>query len=73
MHIKTDKRKAEVLNFFLPRSLLATAIPEYGLEGGNWEINVPPAVSEDQVRNHLRNQNICKSMGIDETHLRVQF
>lgn len=35
MHIKTDKRKAEILNFFLPRSLLATAIPEYGLEGGN--------------------------------------
>ncbi|KFP65105.1 RNA-directed DNA polymerase from mobile element jockey, partial [Cariama cristata] len=30
--------------------------------------NVPPTVSEEQVRDHLRNLNIHKSMGPDEMH-----
>jgi len=30
-----------------------------------------PTVREDQVRDHLRNLNICKSMGPDEMHPRV--
>ncbi|KFO73723.1 hypothetical protein N303_09798, partial [Cuculus canorus] len=32
---------------------------------------LPPTVEEDQVRDHLRNLNICKSMGPDEMHPRV--
>ncbi|KFQ57222.1 hypothetical protein N334_12908, partial [Pelecanus crispus] len=31
----------------------------------------PPAVREDQVRDHLRNLNVHKSMGPDELHPRV--
>ncbi|KFQ15732.1 hypothetical protein N330_02047, partial [Leptosomus discolor] len=31
----------------------------------------PPTVREDQVRDHLRNLNIHKSMGLDEIHPRV--
>ncbi|KFP17922.1 RNA-directed DNA polymerase from mobile element jockey, partial [Egretta garzetta] len=31
----------------------------------------PPAVGEDQVRDHLRNLNTQKSMGPDEMHPRV--
>ncbi|KFQ48792.1 hypothetical protein N334_04746, partial [Pelecanus crispus] len=31
----------------------------------------PPTVREDQVCDHLRNLNICKSMGPDEMHHRV--
>ncbi|KFO75088.1 hypothetical protein N303_07586, partial [Cuculus canorus] len=31
----------------------------------------PPTVEEDQVSEHLRNLNICKSMGPDEMHPRV--
>ncbi|KFQ01444.1 hypothetical protein N330_01421, partial [Leptosomus discolor] len=32
---------------------------------------VPPTISEDKVRDHLRNLNIHKSMGPDEMHRRV--
>ncbi|KFQ99160.1 hypothetical protein Y956_03681, partial [Nipponia nippon] len=32
---------------------------------------VPPTVREDQIRNHLRNLNINKSIGPDEMHPRV--
>ncbi|KFR13787.1 RNA-directed DNA polymerase from mobile element jockey, partial [Opisthocomus hoazin] len=32
---------------------------------------IPPAVSEDQVRELLRNLNVQKSMGPDEMHPRV--
>ncbi|KFQ93150.1 hypothetical protein Y956_08167, partial [Nipponia nippon] len=32
---------------------------------------VPPTVREDQVRDHLRNLNVHKSMGPDEMHPRV--
>ncbi|KFQ84403.1 hypothetical protein N337_12374, partial [Phoenicopterus ruber ruber] len=33
--------------------------------------NVPPAVREDEVCDHLRNLNVYKSMGPDEMHPRV--
>ncbi|KFQ16077.1 hypothetical protein N330_03419, partial [Leptosomus discolor] len=39
--------------------------------GGNWGSKVPSTVREDQVRDHLRNLNIHKSMGPDEMHPRV--
>ncbi|KFQ37804.1 hypothetical protein N332_01958, partial [Mesitornis unicolor] len=32
---------------------------------------VPPSLSEEKVREHLRNLNIHKSMGSDEMHPRV--
>ncbi|KAK4814213.1 hypothetical protein QYF61_012552 [Mycteria americana] len=35
------------------------------------ESKAPPTLREDQVRDHLRNLNIYKSMGPDETHPRV--
>ncbi|KFZ63687.1 hypothetical protein N338_05981, partial [Podiceps cristatus] len=38
---------------------------------GDWEGKTPPAVIEDQVRDHLRNLNTQKSMGPDEMHPRV--
>ncbi|KFQ70146.1 RNA-directed DNA polymerase from mobile element jockey, partial [Phaethon lepturus] len=38
---------------------------------GDWRNKVPPMVIEDQVRDHLRNLNIHKSMGPDEMHPRV--
>ncbi|KFO91661.1 hypothetical protein N320_04086, partial [Buceros rhinoceros silvestris] len=34
-------------------------------------VKVPPTVREDQVRDHLRNLNIHKSMESDEMHPRV--
>ena len=43
----------------------------FGLVGGDWGSNVPPTVSEEQARDHLRNVNICKSMSPNEMHPRV--
>ncbi|KGL91284.1 hypothetical protein N301_05097, partial [Charadrius vociferus] len=39
--------------------------------GRDWENKEPPVVREDQVRNHLRNLNVHKSMGPDEIHPQV--
>ncbi|KFW04204.1 hypothetical protein N327_12959, partial [Fulmarus glacialis] len=39
--------------------------------GGDWENEEPPTVREDQVRDHLRNLKVLKSMGPNEIHLRV--
>ncbi|KGL89477.1 hypothetical protein N301_13691, partial [Charadrius vociferus] len=36
--------------------------------GEDWENEEPPTVGEDQVRDHLRNLNVHKSMGPDEIH-----
>ncbi|KFR12993.1 RNA-directed DNA polymerase from mobile element jockey, partial [Opisthocomus hoazin] len=38
---------------------------------GDQEGKIPPAVSEDQVRDLLQNLNVQKSMGPDEMHPRV--
>ncbi|KFP89013.1 RNA-directed DNA polymerase from mobile element jockey, partial [Acanthisitta chloris] len=41
-------------------------------KGGDWEDETPkPIVKEDQVRDHLRNLNMQKSMGPDEIHPQV--
>ncbi|KFU95746.1 hypothetical protein M959_14011, partial [Chaetura pelagica] len=37
----------------------------------DWESKAPPTVREDQVHDHLRHLNICKSVGLDEMHPRV--
>ena len=42
-----------------------------GPQDRDWGSKVPPTVREDQVRDHLRNLNIPKSMGPDEMHPRV--
>ncbi|KFQ62396.1 hypothetical protein N334_01308, partial [Pelecanus crispus] len=41
--------------------------PKDGEPGGK----APPTVREDQVRDHLKNLNVHKSMGPDEMHPRV--
>ncbi|KFR11759.1 hypothetical protein N306_12288, partial [Opisthocomus hoazin] len=38
---------------------------------GDQKDKAPPTVREDQVRDHLRNLNVHKSMGPDEMHPRV--
>jgi len=42
-----------------------------GLQGGDWRSKVPPTLREDQVCDHLRNLNLHKSMGLDDTRPRV--
>ena len=75
--VTTDKEKAEVRTmFFFPRSSLVTAHCTalrhlFGLVGGDTGSNDPPPVGKDQVRDHLRNLNIHKSMGPNEMHPRV--
>ncbi|KFP94013.1 hypothetical protein N329_11502, partial [Haliaeetus albicilla] len=39
--------------------------------GRDWENEEPPTVGEDQVRDHLRNLKMHKSMGPDEMHPQV--
>ncbi|KFQ76508.1 hypothetical protein N335_02387, partial [Phaethon lepturus] len=39
-------------------------------QDGDWRSKVPPAVREDQVRDHLRNLNMHKPMGPDEMYPR---
>lgn len=36
-----------------------------------WGSKVPPCVREDEVDDHMRNLNICKSIGLDEMYPRV--
>jgi len=42
-----------------------------GLQDGDWGSKVHPTVKEDQVCDHLRNLNVHKSVGPDDTHLRA--
>jgi len=60
---------------FLPQSSLATSLltPPESMNGikETRRVKIPPAVSEDQVRDLLKNLNIQKSMGPDEMHPRV--
>ncbi|KFV00191.1 hypothetical protein N340_03112, partial [Tauraco erythrolophus] len=39
--------------------------------GRDWENEEPPTVGEDQVRDHLKNLKVDKSMGPDEVHPHV--
>ncbi|KFV01268.1 hypothetical protein N340_12071, partial [Tauraco erythrolophus] len=39
--------------------------------GRDWENEEPPTVGEDQVRDHLKNLKVDKSMGPHEVHPRV--
>jgi len=70
--ITHDMEKAEVLhNFF---ALVFTSkhsshnAQVAGGTGRDWENEELPTVEEDQVRDHLRNLKVHKSMGPDEVH-----
>ena len=71
----SDMEKAEVFNYLFASvftgkcSSHTTQFTES--KGKDWENEVLPAVGEDQVRDHLRNLKMHKSMGPDEMHLRV--
>ncbi|KGL96858.1 RNA-directed DNA polymerase from mobile element jockey, partial [Charadrius vociferus] len=39
--------------------------------GEDWENEEPPTVGEEQVRDHLRNLKVHKSMGPDEIHPQI--
>ena len=73
--VATDKEKTEVLsNFFalvFSDNCSSHSPQMFGLVGEDQESNVPPTVSEDQVRDRLRNLNVHKSMGHNEMHPRV--
>ena len=76
-HLVTqDMEKTKVLNdifasVFTSKGPSHTAQDSEGKgKGGEWE-NEELSTVEDQVRDHLRNLKVHKSMGPDEMHLRV--
>ncbi|KAK4816396.1 hypothetical protein QYF61_016713 [Mycteria americana] len=73
--VTTDEEKAEVLNnsfaSVFTGNLSSHTSRVDGPQGRDWVSKIPPAVREDQVRDHLRNLNIPKSMGPDKMHPRV--
>jgi len=70
--LSTDEEKDEVLsNIFatvFTGNLSPHPSPGNGLQDGDQRGKAPATVKEDQVRDHLRNLNIHKSMGPDEIH-----
>ena len=73
--VTTDEEKAEVLNnpfaSVFTANLSSHTSRVDGPQDRDWGSKVPPTVREDQVRDHLRNLNVHKSMGPDEMHPRV--
>ena len=73
--VTCDMEKAEVLSNFFASGFTGkcsshTAQVAEG-KGRDWENEEPPTVGEDQVRDHLRNLKVHKSMGPDEMHPQV--
>ncbi|GAB0178874.1 von Willebrand factor A domain-containing protein 3B [Grus japonensis] len=68
-----DMEKAEVLNDFFASVFTGKCLSRAAqvTEGRDWENAEPPTVGEDQLREHLRNLKVHKSMGPDELHPRV--
>ncbi|KAK4822131.1 hypothetical protein QYF61_010254 [Mycteria americana] len=73
--VSTDEEKAEVLNNFFASVFSGNHSPHpsqvNGQHVGDQGAKAPSTVREDQVRDHLRNLNIHKSMGPDEMQPRV--
>ncbi|GAB0193512.1 mitochondrial enolase superfamily member 1 [Grus japonensis] len=71
--VTQDMEKAEVLNDFFASVFTGKCLSHTAqvTEGRDWENAEPPTVGEDQVREHLRNLKVHKSMGPDELHPRV--
>jgi len=73
--VSTDEEKAEVLNNSLASvftgSLSPRPFPADALQDGDQSGKAPPTVREDQIRDHLKNLNVQKSMGPEEMHPRV--
>jgi len=73
--VTQDMEQAEVLNNFFASvftircSSHTTQIAEG--KGRDWENEEPTPVGEDQVRDHLMNLKVHKSMGPDEVHPQV--
>jgi len=67
--VTAGEEKAEVLNN--PFASVVTGLSSHtsrvdGLQDGGWRSKVPPSVTQGQIRDHLRNLNICKAMGPDQ-------
>ncbi|KAK4828785.1 hypothetical protein QYF61_000842 [Mycteria americana] len=73
--ISTDEEKAEVLNNFFASVFSGNCSPHpsrvNGQHVGDQGGKASPTVRKDQVRDHLKNLNISKSMGPEEMHPRV--
>ncbi|GAB0192528.1 mitochondrial enolase superfamily member 1 [Grus japonensis] len=71
--VTQDMEKAEVLNDFFASVFTGKCSSHTAqvAEGRDWENAEQPTVGEDQVRDHLRNPKVHKSMGPDELHPQV--